>query len=217
MYNNNNEKVSKRIDLEYGSVYLSKNINKAIDFYNTNKKTIFLVLLSFFVISISILIKFSFNNIDRLPNVSYITLDEEPFKPFDVIDTLIVKADKISTKQFPIKTSIINIKLQSMNLISVQNKIRRFLQQTNNVCVHARHFSSEYDILVFNNLTIINAEIVGMSEVKKNVKEMNLVGETNYAKRSVMLTINYIDTSLEKKVKYELYGHQAMCFQYYMI
>lgn len=202
-------------DPEYGSVRMNKRLKKVYDYVSVNKSKIKTFFFTFIVVTVSLLVRYSFDNVEKITENRIITLDEEPYEIFELkhINTEVI--DRDSVVQFPIKTSIINRKLQIMNLESVENQIRGYLNESENICIHARYFGCKYDILVFQNVTMINPEVLSVSNIKRNVQEKDVEGNVKFSKRSTQLNINYVDKNMEYKYRQNLYGNQAICFQFY--
>lgn len=203
-------------DLEFGSIHITKNVKNMISFISKNKTKLKRLFFAFVIVIVGVMIRLSYDNVENIQQ-TFVTLDEEPYEPFYILDTVNPFVDKLSTVQYPIKTSLVNRGLQQLNIERVVDKINQYLEQTNNICIHARHFGTDYDIIVFKNITMINPEITKLSDNMRNIKEMHLNGETKYSKRALSLNVNYIDAKLEKQHDKELWGNQAICFQHYVI
>lgn len=210
------DSVTSKNDLEFGGIEISKNMRKILRYYENNKKLIKKTGMAFIVLTLALILKGSLNNIEKVQD-TVITFDEETYKTFILNDNLDPDVDNDKIKQFHVKNSKINQQLQIMNLESVENKIKKYLDSTNDICIHARHFGCEYDILVFQNITVINPEIVSTSNTMKNIKEKHLNGEKVFHKRFTEITINYLDKKLNQKYDKVLYGTQAICFQHYIL
>jgi hypothetical protein len=202
-------------DPEYGSVKLHKNYKKVLEFVQNNKRKIKTITIAFFVMTCAILIRFAYDNTDNIKN-NVITLDEEVYTIFDLSE-FDPKVERSFTVDFPIKTSLVNQRLQKLNIETAETKVREFLKESGYDCIHLRHFGVVYDMIFFNNVTMINPEVVKLSENKVNKKEENLNGEIHFAKRSTSVIVNYIDKDLEKQYGEKLWGNNAICFQFYVI
>jgi len=202
-------------DLEYGKFTISKRFLKLLQVYKHNSKKIKTTLLSFVAISVAILVRFSFDNVENIKE-TVITLDEDPYEIFDINDEINTNVSKDLTVEFPRKTSLVNQRLQELNINAITNKVSKFLNESENLCIHLRHFGSVYDILVFqDNRTLINPEIVEMSTKKKNVKYIDLENVPKYKKLSSRVLLNYVDKNMNTKYNQELIGNDAFCFQFY--
>lgn len=202
-------------DPEYGSVRMNKKLKRIYDYINVNKRKVKSVLLTVVVVTISLLVRYSFDNVEKINDNRIITFDEPPYEIVEIYDINTKIVDRENVIQFPIKTSLINKKLQIMNIESIENQIKRYLEETGNICIHARFFGCIYDILVFNNVTVINPDVISLSNTKRNVQEKDIDGVVKFSKRSTHVTLNYIDKHMEYKQKQVLSGNQAICFQFY--
>lgn len=203
------------IDLEYGKLNLSTNMKKLSRFYKNNKKHIKNIIFLFVILTGVIISHWCVNNIDvALEKAAIVTLDEEKYTTFVLGDLNTKKIEDKSSEQLPLKTSEINMKLQTMNLKKVHEEVMDILTNYGYVCIHARHFGVKYDITFFDNCTIINPEIQKTSERKVNIDEISLDGTSEYKNRPTWVRIMYFDVNLNRKYD-TLYNEQAYCFLHY--
>lgn len=202
-------------DLEYGNIVLSKQMQKVADYYRKNRKKIKYFSVGFVVLTFALIVKLGFDNIDTvIESATAITLDEESYQPFKWSETIIVNVDSKGVKKFPIKESHVNWKMQSLNIVQAREHIMEYLRKGDYVCIHARHFGVSYDIIVFQNLTMVNPIVEKESDIYHYVKEEALDGTTVRSKRPETIDIAYKDESLTQKY-ITLYGEQAVCFAHY--
>lgn len=200
-------------DLEYGVQawkeqykHVIKNVNK----YKMYKKQI---LLSFLFITFAIGIKIGISNIDRVVQAgSGITLEELPYKSFKLkpVTTSYVE----TSEHFDIKDSLVNRKMQKMNIDIAGEEAREFLKETGNICVHLKQFGVKWDIMVFENITVINPIIISESTTRKNIPQIGLDGTKTWASRPTSIYIKHYDDKLDY-VYTHLWDNQAFCFAYY--
>lgn len=204
MYRNNN-------DLEVGSVFVSKKVKKVVDFYRKNEGRVKHGLYASFFLTIALIIKLAFHNFDTvIEHAPVITFDEDTYTPFKMTKEIIPKVESKSSIQFPIKESQVNWKIQTLNLL----QSRKHALEYGYLCVHLRHFNVPYDILIFDNITMVNPVVVSESEETKNIKEMSLDGTSKRVKRPVWIKVKYHDESLSK-VENTLWYDYAACFAHY--
>ena len=203
-------------DLEFGGKFWSekyKNITKLYTKFKRHKLR-FITLLT--VVSLSLIIKWGLTNVDRVVgSATAISFEETPYKPIE-LGQIDVKTKITDVEQYEIKDSIINRKIQKMNIDIITNEIIEFLKNTRNICIHIKHFGVKYDILVFHNLTMINPQIISESKTRKNIPEISIDGEQTWSSRSTDMYIKYYNANLELTYT-NLFFDQAYCFAYYMV
>lgn len=203
------------IDLEYGHIKLSEKMKRLVKYYRNNEKKIKYFSVGFVILTIALIVKMGFNNVDTvIETATAITLDEPVYNPFRWSETIKINVDSKSVKQFPIKESHVNLKMQSLNIIQAREHVLEYLKKGGYICIHMRHFDVPYDIIVFQNVTMVNPVVESESETYRYVKEEALDGTTLRKKRPESLSIKYHDEGLN--VQYiTLYGNQATCFAHY--
>lgn len=202
-------------DLEYGKVTLSKQMQKFAYYYRKNEKRIKYFGIGFIVLTLALIVKLGINNVDSVVEAATaITLDEAAFQPFKWSQTININVDSKSVKKFPIKGSHINIKLQSLNILKFKEHVMDYLKKGNYICIHARHFDVPYDIIVFQNITLVNPVIEQESDTYYYIKELSLDGTTTRQKRPTSLDIVYYDEGLNRQY-ITLFNNQAACFAHY--
>lgn len=161
--------------------------------------------------------KIGYSEVDNIIEHSasrVVTLDEESYKPFTMSKEIIKKVETKESIPFVIKTSSINWKMQSLNLIQVRDRIMEYLKELNYICLHARHFNVPYDIIVFENITMVDPMVEWESEVKSTITEVALDGTTRHVKRSNQLRVSFIDEYLKHQTL-TLDKFQSACFSHY--
>lgn len=202
-------------DLEYGPITLSNSMQKLADYYRNNKKKIKYFSVGFFVLTIALIIKLGYNNVESvIETASAITLDEAAYKPFTWSETMISTVDSKSVKKVVIKESHVNWKSQSLNILKFRDHVMEYLKSGDYICIHARHFDVPFDIIIFQNNTMINPNVDKESDTYQYVKEQSLDGTITRHKRPDTLDIVYTDSSLNRQY-ITLYGDQAACFCHY--
>ena len=200
-------------DLEFGGAAIRKRYKSILKFYKSNARHIPRVLMLLTVITLSIVVRWGVTNVDRVvEGATGVSFEEDTFVPFTIGE--FTATEPVKRKQFEIKTSIVNHKMQRMNLETVTDQVRAFLEESGNVCVHLVHFHVPYDIIVFSNITIVNPQIVEESKVRTNVKEIDLNGDSKWASRAEYVHVRHYNEHLNQ-VHTMLWGHQSVCFQYY--
>lgn len=198
-------------DLEYGVVTFSKRVQFLIK--NKHKLKNFIV--AFLILSIALVIKFAFYNIDNvIESASVVTLDEDVYKPFKLTKEIILDVGDKATIQFPTKNSQINWKIQALNIAQGRAQVLDYINKVGFVCLHMRHFGVQYDIIVFKNVTMVNPVVVDESEEKIMRQEETLSGKKSRKKRPIWIKIKYKDESLIDQV-ITLWNNQAACFAHY--
>jgi hypothetical protein len=166
------------------------------------------------VVTAIIIVKLGFRNADTvIEQATAFTLDEEVYVPFK-LGELDLKINDKTAVPYPIKTSHANWKLQSFNLIATREQLEQYFSTSGWTCLHLRNFGIEYDITVMDNVTIVNPAIVQESKQKRNIKEIDINGETTHAKRPVWIEIDFYNEKLQRNVV-KLYNDQAACFLHY--
>lgn len=202
-------------DLEFGPIVLTAKMKRFVAWFKRHQHNMKYFIISFVFLTIAIIIKFGFRNIDSvIESATAITLDEPVYTPFVLTDEIIPVVEKKSVIRFPFKESHINWKLQTLNLVQSRNQVLIYLEQVGYTCIHLRHFGVPYDILVFTNMTVVNPEVIEESEEYQMIKEYDLDGTTKRSKRPTYIKIAYLDESLNKK-SVTLFGDQAVCFAHY--
>lgn len=205
-------------DIEAGMPSIRQQYKKLINYVNNNRRFFRLYAICFVLTLVAIITKVTYMNMDQvMETASTITLDESSYIPFEVSEEIILKVPHKSSEELEIKTSLANMKLQITNIYALEHKIKKFLQKASHVCLHARHFGVPYDIIVFENVTMVNPEIVSVSTSYKNVEEQDLAGDVKWAKRPLTVTVSYLDGKLISHDSVTLYKHQASCFSHYNI
>lgn len=202
-------------DLEYGKVTLSKQMQKFADYYRKNEKRIKYFGIGFIVLTLALIVKLGINNVDSVVEAATaITLDEAAYQPFKWSKTININVDSKSVKKFPIKESHVNWKMQSLNIIQAREHVMEYLKKGDYICIHMRHFNVPYDIIVFQNITMVNPIVEKESDDYYYIKEMALDGTSSRQKRPVSLDIVYYDEGLNRQYV-TLYNNQAACFAHY--
>ena len=109
---------------------------------------------------------------------------------------------------------MVNRRMQIINLEMVTEKIHTFLENTKNICVHVKQFGVKFDILVFDNITMINPEVISEGKEIKNIPQIALDGSKSWASRATKLYVKHYNEKLEY-IYSELYNNQAFCFAFY--
>jgi hypothetical protein len=202
-------------DIEYGPIMLSKRMKQCVEYYKKNNKKIKYFCIGFLILTLALIIKLGLNNVDSvIETATAITLDEAVYKPFKWSETIIPDVEFKSVKKFPIKESHVNWKMQSLNIIQAREHVIDYLKQGGYICIHMRHFSVPYDIIVFNNITMVNPLVESESDTYHYVNEESLTGVTSRKKRPDTVNIVYHDEGLNRQF-ITLYDNQASCFAHY--
>lgn len=200
-------------DLEFGvQVWreqyktLINNVNK----YKLYKKQI---LVTFLFITFAIGIKLGLSNIDRVVQTgSAISLEEQPYKSFKLGSLITSKVE--TSEHFEIKDSLVNRKMQKINIEMASEEARDFLEKSGNICIHLKQFGVKWDILVFENVTIVNPQIISESNSRKNIQQVGLDGTQTWASRPISVYVKHYNEKLDF-VYTNLWENQAYCFAYY--
>lgn len=202
-------------DLEFGVVKLSAKMQRLVKTYRKHKEKIHQLGVAFLALTIALVIKAGYHNIDKVvESATAITLDEPSYVPFKLSDTVFTTVKTRSSIKFPIKESHVNTKMQSLNLIQARDRAREYLDEGSYTCIHLRHFDVPYDIIVFDNVTMVNPQVTRESDDFVYVKETSLDGESQRVQRPTFLDITYVDEGLVTR-KTTLVGNQAVCFAHY--
>jgi predicted Holliday junction resolvase-like endonuclease len=202
-------------DVEQGSIRLSDKVRWLVKLYDKNKHRLQRIIFAFVVVTLALIIKFAFHNIDDVvASASVITMDEDVYKPFKISEEIIVDVGDKTSIYFPIKTSDINWKMQALNIAQATSHILRYIEGVDYVCIHARHFGIPFDIIVFRNLTMVNTVVMGESDENIMRQEVTLAGVKTRNRRPNWIKIKYRDESLVEKTT-TLWGEQAACFAHY--
>ena len=203
-------------DLEYGTGFLVKKYKKVFDFYRQNSRRLKRGAVVFIVVAAAIVVKLGFRNIDKVVSTATaITMDEESYKPFTV-DITKFTMEVGTPEQYPIRDSLVNRKMQSINIAHVASTVEDWLKTTGNLCVHLKYFQVPWDILVFPNITIINPQIISEGSTRRNIQEVDLGGETRWKQRATSVYLKYFDRELTQRHD-TLWENYAYCLAHYLI
>lgn len=204
-------------DLEYGTGFLVKKYKHVFDFYKANSRRLKRGAIVFGVVSAAIIIKLGFLNIDTVVSTATaITMDEESYRPFALDIAKFTTGEGPPPQQYPIKDSVVNRKMQSMNIAHVATTVEEWLESSENLCVHLKHFQVPWDIMVFPNMTIINPQIISEGTTRKNIQEVGLGGESQWKQRATSVYLKYFDRELNQRHD-TLWGNYAYCLAHYLI
>lgn len=169
------------------------------------------------MLTIGIMVKLTYDRIDSvMETTATITLDESSYVPFTIRDDIIVDTEATAVREaFPIKSSPANVRLQLANLAMLEARIRKFLQGTEHICIHASHLGVPFDITVFKNGTLVNPEILEVSKEYALVGEADLADKIKWVKRPKWIRVSFLDSQLIRVPDHLLVGHQAICFSHY--
>lgn len=200
-------------DLEYGSLSVSAGVEKIISYLHSRKlKRLGMV---FLATTLLLLVKSYFSSVETMceEGTGY-TLDEEPYAPFRLAEDP-VPGPVAPAKRFPLKTSHVNLRMQQMNLEQEGARARTLLRAQGFPCIHARHLGVPYDILFFENVTMVNPMVDNYTEEERFVHEMDLSGVEHVRKRHVGLRIRFMDAQLSSERVEWIWGAQSVCFAHY--
>lgn len=202
-------------DLEFGPLGLTDGMKRLIKFYNSNRHRMFSFLVAFSILSFAVIVKLGYRNVDSvIETATSITLDEESYRPFKWSMEVIPEVEDRSTRVFELKESHVNWKMQALNLAQFKVFVMEYIESVGYVCIHARHFDVPYDIIIFNNMTLVNPHVESEGTRLEYVKEISLSGGVSRHKRPTQITVTYIDEALNRQHR-TLYGDQAFCFAHY--
>lgn len=207
--------MATRLDLEFGKLHVNKNIEKLINYVKNNVTKLKKMFMLFVVATIFLIVKKSIHSIDDVcADGSAITLNEEPYQSFHLNEDIDLNVDS-STRKFVLKTSHVNRRMQFFNLNYELEKINKYLDVHGYVCLPMKYFGVNYDIIVFQNLTMINPYLEETTLEEKFIQEQDLKGNIKMIKRSNGLKISYYDDKLENIQSTWLWYDQAYCFAHY--
>jgi hypothetical protein len=204
-------------DLEFGPIKISEKMRKFITYFHSNKKSIRRFLVAFLILTLAIIIKLGYKNVDNVAASSTaFTFDEPTYVPFTVRSTPLPVTDESrgAVKRFPLKESHVNIKAQSHNIKHASSVVREYLDSVMYECMPLRYFGVDYDIVFFTNVTLINPEVLQESDRYEFVQELDAAGEVKRMKRPQWIKVAYLDEELQRKVA-TLWGSQSYCFAHY--
>jgi len=201
-------------DLEYGGAFLKEKYRFLVSVVTRHGGKVRRFSVAFLVITLAILVRYGVHNVQGvIEAATAITLDEESYVPLGVNTKVL---EKVPHGRFPIRDSMVNRRMQVSNLGVLSEHVQGFLESSGNVCAHLSEFGVPYNILVFPNLTLVNAEIISEGLVRHNVLEVDLRGERAWASRAGNVYIKYYNCDLEN-LYVTLYGERAYCFAFYMM
>lgn len=206
------------MDLEYGGGFLVEKYKRVFNFYKKHKRRLRQGSIIFAIITVAIIVKLGFRNMDHVvETASAITMDEETYQPFKLdITKFSPEGPALEVAQLTIKDSVVNRRMQAMNIADVSTRVSDWLDKTGNLCVHLKHFQVPYDILVFPNETIINPQIISEGKTRKNINEVDLGGDTVWKQRATSIYLKYFDKDLTQKHD-TLWFNSAYCLAHYLI
>lgn len=203
------------MDIEYGADI----INKYRDIYTKYNKKIKFIAVAFVVATIAIVLRKSFTSIDQsIENDTVMSIDETPPELITLSKKFFENARESNTKyrRFVRKKNTINQLIQRRNIANVRQEIDAILNAEDWHCVHLRHYDVPFDIVMFkNNLTMIDPNIVMISEEFQTKQEVGVDNIRRFVKRPVMITVDYVDEKLYSVHNRTLTGNDAICFSYY--
>lgn len=204
------------VDLEYGGNGFSKNIKLLITRYHTNRTKIKYTVFSLLIVTIAVIVKVGFISLnDVVVATNTITLDESPYVPFVWNEEITTYVSDRGVVKYPKKTSSVNWKLQALNIYQFSNHVMGYLEASENICIHCRHFGVPYDILVFKDKVMVSPVVTDESDQMVYSRETSLNGSVTRVKRNEWIEVMYYNMEMEKEVT-RLVGNDAICFSHYM-
>lgn len=195
-----------RRDLEYGRTALSKKW----DDLNISPGQVFVFLLSLFVTILAVYIKIE---VHEMVNPNVITT-EGTFRVFEFSEK--ISRTEMQLVEFPIFKHKANIVLQKNNLFHLAEHARKYLNDTESVCIHAKYFEAPHDIIITHDLILVDPIYTPMSAKKKFTKVSDPFGKEKEISYPEICEIQYLDgDSLEMKTQ-QFKGLDALCFFFYV-
>jgi len=193
------------MDIEYGRTSLLEKYTYIVNRFNISRKrvvySLFIFTLSFVVLTIS----HTYQNVtsEEIHNGgdAVFSIHERTYKPFTFAET-VSKTAVANVDVYPIFSSFINEQMQLRNIASLTSHVRNWLEQTNNLCIHAKYFGVPYDIIILKNLTVINPSIVsiqGTSSISTRIREHT--GKEHWISYPENMLVNYIHGENFKRIE----------------
>lgn len=208
------------MDIEYGRTALLDRWRALKIDRSRVRRTMF----AFVVVVIAIIVRVAIRNVrdDVATNADTVfPIHERQYKAFSFTNSVISDKNVLNAMvvdTFPIYRSFVNRELQLRNLATFTSHVRLWLNTTGTVCVHAKYFNVPYQIIVFQNMTAVNAEIPTM-ELDKSKRSYahvrSIHGVEHWVTYPNVLPIKYEEHQQLSTVQTFLYGHQALCMYFY--
>lgn len=189
--------------------YLKFKYKKLLRLFRSPKYKPFI--LGFILISILIVFKLTFHNLEHSHSV--VTITEESYEPFLV--KMEPKKKPVKYGQFVLKNTQINRKMQELNILDAEKTIQNYLKATENICIHISYFGVPLDIIVFKNFTLINSEIIEESQDFKNVKVQSIDQTMKWKKFATKIYVKYMDLNSFSDNYRKLENDESFCFLNY--
>jgi hypothetical protein len=207
------------VDLEWGgNDYIMKRYRWLFDFVKAHRRRIRRGAVAMAVLTVALVVKLGFTHMAAAAEgATAITMDEETYEPFRLGELRLSLGDGAPpVRQMVLRESPMNRRMQAHNVAEVAEEIRRWLDRTENTCVHLRHWGVPLDVVVFDNVTVVNPQILEEGPVRKNILEVDLAGEERWRQRATSVAIKFYDETLSQKWE-TLWGDQAFCLAHYIL
>jgi hypothetical protein len=205
-------------DLEVGPINISQKVKNVVDLYKRHESRIKYIIFSSLVVTTAMILKYASYNVDTvIEAATAITFDEKTYEPFSMTPELITSLSseqRAVSRDFPIKGSQVNWKMQTINIVQARNVVWEYLDVAKQECIHLRHFGVPYDIIIFKNVTMVNPSVLAESDERIKVKEMALDGTVSRKSRPTWIKVGYYTEALTYQVE-TIWGTQSYCFAHY--
>lgn len=205
------------VDLERGRLVISPFVKSVVDNIKAKRSSIKLFVYAMVILNVGISIKLAINNIDSVVSVgSGVDLSEKRYEMLHIdISTDFVSKPKGVVSNMDISTSLINRKMQRLNIKDISEAIKVHLQTNDYICIHAKHFGINDDIIVFNNMTLINPAVLETSVDTFNVPEIGVNDAIVWAKRPLRTKLGFVNETTLDIGFVDVYGPISACFWHY--
>lgn len=205
------------MDIEYAREIDYKQ-KKLIEYYKTNKSKVHVTIVSFLVVILVLSVKSSLTQFSvSVQNKDGFSFYEEPFETFSIDFEKITPSRPKQFVVFDLKFLEANRILQQTNVKKIEKEARNFLKQKDWECIHLGHAGAKYDIIAFQNITIINPLMIKNDGDENMIKiiEEDIQGNMEWKYRKTRVKLEYIDIDKMKRQTITLYDTQAICLQHY--
>lgn len=202
------------IDLEFGGDTWRKKYNKLIKAYGKYKPFSKQIAITACIVTLALVVKWGLSNINRVvESGTGVAFEESIYTPLTLGELLVTPiTDPVA--HYPIKDSMVNRRMQQLNLHAISEDVRAFIRDTENICIPIKQFGVPFDIVVFHNVTMVNPTVVQEGNVRRNVAQLDINGVQTWASRATEVTIKHHDADLNY-VYTNLYDNDAFCFAFY--
>lgn len=202
------------MDLEFGPLEVHARWREARAYYSKHRALVHAILALTLAAAAAAAASAGCWNIEMaIADATAVTLDEPSYTPFAIDTTRVLEAGPSAT--LVPKTSQFNLRAQVLNLARVTADAREYLAREKHTCVHLQRLGAPFDIVVYDNETFVNPEVLRQSDEVHHVWEMGIDGIVAARKRPRSLVVRALDAALVSVTR-DLHLGRAACLLYYL-